>query len=258
MSALTKLRLFSKSLGMCVTVNVVLPVRKDFAPDQKLPVLWLLHGAYGCHSDWLRLTSVVRYAAPYGLAIVMPSAHNSGYTDMAHGQKFYTYISAELPSVLPTMLNLSTKREDNYIAGLSMGGAGSLMIGLSHPEKYAAIGCLSAGAINAEGNLHNSPRRLITFGDEPIKGTYKDPLGCAQNILDQKLPCPRIYHACGNEDFLLPSAHKTRDFFQNLPGNPFDYQYVEDPGAHTWEFWDAHIKEFIEFLNLPKQDGIYI
>ena len=258
MSALTKIRMFSKALGMCVTVNVVLPVPKDLAPGRKLPVLWLLHGAAGCHSDWLRLTSVVRYASPYGLALVMPSAQNSAYTDMAHGQKYYTYISEELPEELPKMMNLSTERKDNYIAGLSMGGAGSLMIGLSHPEKYAAIGCLSAGAVNEEGSIHNSARRLITFGEGKTQGTYKDPLGCAQRILDEKLPCPRIYHACGDQDFLLPSAHKTRDYFESLPGNPFDYQYVEDPGAHSWEFWDAHIKEFIRFLNLPKTDGEFV
>ncbi len=258
MSALTKMRMFSPALGMCVTLDIVLPVRKDHAPGHKLPVLWLLHGAYGCHSDWLRLTSVVRYAAPYDLALVMPSAHNSGYTDMAHGQKFYTYISKELPEALPKMLNLSTCREDNFIAGLSMGGAGSMMIGLSNPEKYAAIGCISAGAVNAEGSLHNGPRHALTFGDAPAEGTYKDPLGCAQSIVDQGLPCPRVYHACGDADFLLPSAHRARDFFQALPGNPFDYTYHEDPGAHSWEFWDVHIKEFIEFLNLPRQSGEYI
>ncbi len=258
MSALTKMRLFSPALGMCVTLDIVLPVRKDHTPDHKLPVLWLLHGATGCHSDWLRLTSVVRYAAPYGLALVMPSAHNSSYTDMAHGQKFYTYISKELPETLPKMLNLSTRREDNFIAGLSMGGAGSMMIGLSRPEQYAAIGCISAGAVNAEGSLRNGPRYAINFGDGPIKGTYKDPLGCAQNILSKGLPCPRIYHACGASDFLLPSAHQTRDFFQALPGNPFDYTYHEDPGAHSWQFWDDHIREFIEFLHLPTPEGEYI
>ena len=51
MSALTKMRMFSPALGLCVTLDIVLPVRKDHAPGHKLPVLWLLHGAYGCHSD---------------------------------------------------------------------------------------------------------------------------------------------------------------------------------------------------------------
>ena len=258
MSANIKLRLFSHALGMCETVDIILPVAKDLAPGRKLPVLWLLHGATGCHSDWLRLTSVARYASPYGLALVMPSAHNSSYTDMAHGQKFYTYISEELPETLPKMLNLSTRREDNFIAGLSMGGAGSMMIGLSKPDRYAAIGCLSAGAVNEEGSLHKSPLYEINFGAASTKNTYKDPLGCAGRIVKNGLPCPRIYHACGDADFLLGSAHKTRDYFQALPCNPFDYTYVEDPGAHSWEFWDVHIRQFVEFLHLPQRTGEFI
>ena len=258
MAATLKLRLFSQALGMCETVDVILPVPKDHAPLHKVPVLWLLHGATGIHSDWLRLTSVVRYAAPYGLALVMPSAHNSSYTDMTHGQKFYTYISEELPRVLPTMLNLSTRREDNFIAGLSMGGAGSLMIAMSKPDRYAAAGCLSAGAVNEESSMRGTPQYTCNFGDSPTRGTYKDPLGCADTILKKGLPCPRVFHACGDSDFLLPSAHKTRDYFLSLPGNPFDYTYVEAPGTHTWAFWDEHIRQFIEFLNLPRRDGQYI
>ena len=163
MSALTKMRLFSPALGMCVTLDIVLPVRKDHAPGHKLPVLWLLHGATGCHSDWLRLTSVVRYAAPYGLALVMPSAHNSSYTDMAHGQKFYTYISKELPETLPKMLNLSTRREDNFIAGLSMGGAGSMMIG-------DGITFLELGMTGHVLHISHGRRRSHTMADQCLRG----------------------------------------------------------------------------------------
>ena len=255
--AVARIRLFSRALGMCVTCEAILPQRQDAAPGVKTPVLWLLHGAWGNHTDWLRRTNIERYAAPHGLAVIMPSADNSCYTDMAHGLKFYTYIARELPEALPRMLNLSTAREDNFIAGLSMGGAGSMMIGLSRPEKYAAIGCLSAGAENREGALRLGRRGEWTFGEGPFEGTYKDPWGSAQRIVREQLPCPRIYHACGSEDFLLPSAHATRDFFTSFPGNPFDYHYVEEPGAHTWDFWDAHIKEFIEFLHLPKRNEEY-
>ena len=256
--ALAKIRFFSRSLGMCVTCNVLLPQRRDAAAGRRVPVLWLLHGAHGNYSSWVRRSNIERYAAPYGLAVVMPSAHNSCYTDMAHGLKFYTYIAQELPETLPRMLNLSTRREDQFIAGLSMGGAGSLMIGLSNPDRYAAIGCLSAGAVNEEGKLATGRRREWIYGDAPTENTYKDPLSCADKILRDGLPCPRIYHACGDQDPLLPSAHKTRDYFASLPGNPFDYRYVEDPGAHTWDFWDTHIKQFIEFLDLPLAGNEYI
>jgi len=157
-----------------------------------------------------------------------------------------SYIAEELPQAMRTHFRFSDRREDNFIAGLSMGGRGSFIIGMNKPEQYAAIGCLSAGAVHERSALHALP-----FGDEPIEGTYKDPFGNAKRILKDNLPRPRIFHACGQDDFLLDSARQTRDFFSSIPDNPFDYQYIEAPGAHTWDFWDAHIQEFIRFLNLP-------
>ena len=256
--ALAKLHFFSKTLGMCVTCNAILPQYRDPDKARKVPVLWLLHGAYGNHTDWIRRTNIERYVAPYGLAVIMPAAHNSCYTDMAHGMKFYSFIAKELPDLLPTMLNLSTRREDNFIAGLSMGGAGSMMIGLSHPERYAAIGCLSAGMLNEQSTFRANRRYEYAFGNGKHLSDYQDPYACADRIVRSSLPCPRIFHACGSEDFLLESAHKTRDFMQSFPGNPFDYQYIEAPGTHTWDFWDAHIQKFIQFLHLPLTNGEFI
>ncbi len=249
--ALARCRIFSDALGMAVTVDVIIPQRESLPAGYKFPVLWLLHGAYGNHADWIRRTSIERYVAPYDLAVVMPSGQNSQYMDMAHGGKYYTFISEELPRKMRTLFNLSDKREDNFIAGLSMGGAGSMMIGLANPEKYSAIGCLSAGAVNKSPSPQWQKRRILTVGDEPIEGTYRDPFGSAKRILARKLPCPRIFHTCGTEDFLLPSAMETKGFFESLPGNPFQYEYLSAPGAHTWEYWDAHIQDFIRFLNLP-------
>lgn len=249
--ALAKTRFFSQALGMCVTCNAILP--QDYSPStHRAPVLWLLHGAYGNYSDWVRFTNIERYAHAYGLAVIMPSAHNSFYTDMAHGQKFYTYIAKELPHTLPKMLNLSTRREDQFIAGLSMGGAGSMLIGLSNPETYSAIGCLSSGATNTLSNLRKTKFGPLAFGDGKEIADDQQPFAQAQKILREGLPCPRIFHACGDQDYLLQNAHETRDFFSALPGNPFDYTYTESPGGHTWDFWDAHIKQFIEFLHLPR------
>jgi len=256
--AIAKVSLYSASLGMCTSYWVILPQRKDMMPDQKVPVLWLLHGHSGNCFDWVRKTNIDRYAAAAGIAVVMPSAFNSAYTDMAHGRKYFTYIADELPKKLRKMFNLSPCREDNFIAGLSMGGAGSFKIGLSRPEQYAAIGCLSAGAINRSGSLLNSPRKIMLYGDSPIDGTEHDPYFLAREILKDGRPCPRIFHCCGSEDFLLNNAHETRDFFNALPGNPFQYEYLESPGAHTWQFWDEHIQDFIRFLNLTKPDAEYI
>ena len=259
---------FSNALGMCVSCDVILPQKStnligmDTAGnDGALPVLWLLHGMSDNHTIWQRRTSIERYAAPLGIAVVMPNAHLSGYADMAHGNRYFTYIADELPKIMRGFFNFSAKREDNFICGLSMGGAGAMKIGLARNENYGAIGCLSAGAVNrtksdmdATGEIKK--RMDIRFGDRDLTGTEEDVFGNAERIVRMGESKPRIYHACGSEDFLLTRAHETRDFFTAFDGNPFDYTYEEDPGAHTWEFWDDHIQKFLAFLHLNKQSDI--
>jgi S-formylglutathione hydrolase FrmB len=132
-----------------------------------------------------------------------------------------------------------------------------LKIGLANPEKYAAIGCLSAGMINRGANTPLRQARMqLLYGDRELAGTEEDPFGNAQRILDEGRPVPRIYHACGDDDFLLASAHETRDFFRSFAGNPFDYTYEQNPGVHSWEFWDEHIQHFLRFLNLMPEGEV--
>ena len=250
--AITRVHLYSSALGTCQTVDVILPQRQDGKRDMKVPVLWLLHGMYGNHYDWIRRTSIERYVAPYGMAVVMPSAQNSRYVNMVHGGKYFDYITKELPEKLRYMFNFSDKREDNFIAGLSMGGAGCLLLGTACPEQYSAIGCLSAGSSAIMQKYSTSPINVWTYGSKVLERTELDPLFNAENILKKGLPCPRIYLACGTEDPLHPYAKETAAYFQGLKDNPFDFVYEADEGGHTWPYWDEHIRRFIEYLNLPK------
>ncbi|MBQ3079696.1 MAG: esterase family protein [Clostridia bacterium] len=259
---------FSNALGMCVACDVILPQKsssligmKTDVKEGKMPVLWLLHGMSDNHTIWQRRTSIERYAAPLGLAVVMPNAHISSYADMAHGNKYFTYIADELPRIMHSFFPFSDKREDNFICGLSMGGAGALKIGLARSENYGAIGCLSAGAFNRrqdDENISEALRKRLAmyYGDRDLKGTEEDVFGNAERIIKEGKTPPRIYHACGSDDFLLDRAHETRDFFNVFEGNPFDYTYDEDPGAHTWEFWDDHIQKFLAFLKLDALSDI--
>ena len=265
--ALVHIGFFSEVMGMCMSCDVILPQystsligMKTAAAAGPKKVLYLLHGASDDHTIWQRRTSIERYAAPLGLAVVMPAAHLSGYADMVHGQKFYTYISQELPEKMRGFFGFSDKREDNYIAGLSMGGAGCMKIGIANPDKFSAIGCFSAGASNARKNANPNPRmakrQLMLYDSRKLEGTEEDVLGNAKKLVENGGPFPRIYHACGDQDFLLENAHATRDFFTGLKGDPFGYVYEENPGAHTWEFWDEHIQHFLKFLALEKTEGV--
>ncbi len=261
--ALIHASLRSSALGRGVSCDIILPQKSsrligmDTAESEKVKVLWLLHGMSDDCTIWQRRTSIERYVAPYGLAVVMPDVELSSYTNLAHGGRFYDYVAKELPEVLSGMFGFSTAREDNFIAGLSMGGAGCMKIGLANPEKYAAIGCLSAGGLNhplPETTVGLDPEKrrseYIRFDGRELVGSEEDVFGNAKRILEEGLPCPRVYHSTGSEDFLLGAAHRTRDFFMGLDGNPFGYVFEEDPGAHTWEYWDVHIQRFLAFLNL--------
>lgn len=81
----------------------------------------MAHGLSDDHSIWLRRTSIERYAAQYGICVVMPCGDKSFYTDMKYGNRYYTYFAKELPGIVREFFHVSDKREDNYIAGLSMG-----------------------------------------------------------------------------------------------------------------------------------------
>ena len=234
-------------LGMCMQSDVLLP--QSEGPHR---VLWLLHGASDDETAWQRRTSIERYVEGTGLAVVMPCGHLSSYVNMAHGGKYFSYIADELPTIMRGFFSLSDKREDNFIAGLSMGGAGALRIGIARPENYCAIGCFSASVDNRRRDMpgRTSRRYGLTYGDAPIEGTEKDTRGNVHKLLQSGKPVPRIYHACGTEDFLLENARETKAFFESLEGNPFDYQYEETPGAHTWDFWDARIQDFLRYIHV--------
>jgi S-formylglutathione hydrolase FrmB len=267
--ALVHANFFSEALGLSVAVDVILPqvATKQIGMaatvrEGKTPVLWLLHGASDNHTIWQRRTSVERYVADLGIAVVMPNAHLSRYTDMVHGGKYFTYIADELPVLMRGFFPLlSDRREDNFIAGLSMGGYGCLKIGLSRPNNYAAIGSFSAGNFIRHSGGNSGMNAMVdrVYGLKPgetAEGTKHDIVQLAKDALAAGGPLPRIYQACGTEDFVYDSYANVRDFFKSLPGNPFGYVNTERPGKHEWSFWDDEIQSFLKFIDLPQIEGV--
>ncbi|MGI6214910.1 MAG: alpha/beta hydrolase [Christensenellales bacterium] len=247
--AFIELNFFSEVLKKEESVNVILPhgeYTADNFPERK--TLYLLHGAYGNYNDWMRRTSIERYAQKKALCVVMPNGYMSGYMDMLHGGRFYEYIVDELPSKMKAFFPLSNKREDTYIAGLSMGGAGSLMLGLSRPEQYSAIGSLSAGMEYLYGVLDDE---LILDGREGKQEYRKQVFENARKIASGERPKVKIFMSIGTEDGLLNKARGTKNYLSSLKGDGIYLSYHESKGKHTWEFWDREVKKFIDFLALP-------
>ena len=116
-------KLKSQILGTTVGVKLYFPT--DLPADVGYTVkgvLTLLHGYTNSGDDWMQMTAAPRYAADNGLVLVMPDCGNSFYQNMMHGGAYKTFVTEELPMLLGRMFKLPARREQNFIAGLSMGG----------------------------------------------------------------------------------------------------------------------------------------
>jgi len=243
--ALLQCSFFSESLEISVSMNVILPQGRK---DRPLKTLYLLHGLSDDHTAWCRKTSIERYAEEYGLAVVMPAVNRSFYTDMAHGAKYWTFVSEELPALARSWFPLSDRREDNFAAGLSMGGYGALKLGLAHPDRFAAVASLS-GAVDVdrlvrEGFAADIPN--IVGDRKAVAGTDMDLFALAERVAG-KADAPLLFQCCGTEDFLYEDNLRFRDRCRSL-GLPLTYE--DEPGTHEWGYWDRKIQRALSWLPL--------
>ena len=156
--AFFQMNYYSPALKLCVGVNVILPDWAQNAKDGEMyKTLYLLHGLSDDNTIWTRRTSIERYADEYGIAVVMPAVARSWYTDMANDANYFTFVSVELPKVCRAYFRgMSDKREDNFVAGLSMGGYGAMKIALTHPESFGGVASLS-GTLDIADVTRNRP-----------------------------------------------------------------------------------------------------
>jgi len=258
--ALINCDFYSEVLGVSSSITVILPQNTKSQigmggsfKKEKYPTLYLLHGLSDDHTIWQRRTSIERYVAEMGIAVVMPAVGRSFYTNMENGFDYFTYVTEELPEIARSFFPLSDRREDNFVAGLSMGGFGAFKIALSCPDKFAAGASLS-GAVNmaevkAEGGL---PYKELTniFGDlKAIKGSENDIFYLAKKVAESNGPKPKLFQCCGTEDFLYEDNVKFSSFAKTLA---LDYTFEEGPGTHEWGYWDTNIQRILNWLPIEK------
>ena len=90
-----QMNFYSKELGKATTVNVLIP-EKSRSANRPYKTMWLLHGLTDDHTAWMRYTAIERYANEWGIAVVMPNADRSWYTNTAYGVKYFDFIAKEL------------------------------------------------------------------------------------------------------------------------------------------------------------------
>ena len=255
--ALIKCDFYSDALGLSTSMHVILPQQthnqigmENVKGSGLHQTLYLLHGLPDDDSIWLRRTSIERYVASLGIAVVMPQVHRSFYTDMEEGGRYWTFISEELPA-----LPLSPKREDNFAAGLSMGGYGAFKLALRKPDQYAAAASLS-GALDMAAHMNNEvpsalqQTELLRIFGPNFAGSENDLIHLLQESKQHSGPKPLLYQCCGTEDFLY---EENQTFRKACAETDFKLTYEEEPGEHEWGYWDMKIQDVLKWLPLPER-----
>ncbi len=268
--ALVTFNFESQYLNNNHTVSVILPDKpraltpaQFYGSGKKYKVLWLLHGTFGDHSDWVRKSNIELYACEKDLIVVMPSAMNSNYANWEHfsiGFNMYDYLTEELMPLIYGWFPASDKREDNFIAGLSMGGRGTCVYAFNHPEKFAAAAVLSATPQQIEGLEERQPsmyaRQLAMAenrgGMEAFLASYEN----TWRIAEEKAhtgELPRLYFAIGKNDMLYASYQHFKKHAQEIG---LDATFEEIDGfKHEWRFWDLAIQKALDFFGLDQMDA---
>ena len=252
--ALLRVDFTAETLALGTSMTVLLPQQASTqigltgrSSDAPPPVLYLLHGLTDDDTAWTRYTSIERYAAARGIAVVMPQVHRSFYADEANGSRFFTFLSEELPAVVSSFFRVSTRREDTFVAGLSMGGYGALKWALREPDRFAAAASLS-GALDVAGMQQHDNRPHIVeligrvFG-RPVAGTDDDLMHLVATAPRQDLP--RLLLRCGTEDHLLGANQR---FVAACREHDVDLDADFGPGDHEWGYWDTQIQTVLDWL----------
>ncbi|WP_433791232.1 alpha/beta hydrolase [Actinoplanes sp. CA-252034] len=243
--ALVRCDFWSEALEMSTSMTVILP---DGDATDPPPVLYLLHGLTDDHTAWTRFSSVERYAEERGVAVVMPSVDRSFYANETYGMRFWDFLSAELPERVGQFFRVSARRQDTFVAGLSMGGYGALKWALREPERFAAAASLS-GALDLAYIQEHDRRPYIralvarVFADRIVAGGDEDLMHLIRVADPSSLP--RLMLRCGSDDHLVA---QNRRFVAACATAGVELDAAFEPGDHTWEFWDRHLPGVLAWL----------
>lgn len=257
--AIADIRFYSDVLKLGMPMTVILPEKSSGAGtggcslEGPHPVLYMLHGLSHDETTLARFTSIERYAAESGLVVVLPSTHSGHYVNQLAGYPYETYIAEELPQKIKSFFNISTKREDTFIGGLSMGARGAVKLAAKHPERFCAVIALSGTSRVTEifsrrafGEGAN-PSWALTYGtEEKIKNSENDIYYLCGRLGESAGPKPKFYVCCGLDDekFILDGC---REFYATFK-DKLDITYAEGPGGHEFGYWDGAVREALEWL----------
>ena len=230
--ALLHVDFFSETLGLSCNMDVILPqpTTRQIGMDGAkaagpYKTLYLLHGLSDDHTIWQRRTSIERYVSTLPLAVVMPAVNRSFYCDQDRGLRYFTFVADELPALCQSWFPLSAAREDNFAAGLSMGGYGTWELALQQPQRFAALVPICGGL-----TVDWTDRRPSMVAHSVVSAP--DPFAEAARRL-KDVPV-WIFHG-GKDDVVPPAQSRRMDAALKQAGGDVRYTEFPDANHNSWD-----------------------
>jgi enterochelin esterase family protein len=239
--AVAEVTYYSKSLQRFRRMHVYTPPGYE-SGEGKFPVFYLLHGAFDCDDSWTSvgragfiLDNLIAAGKARPMIVVMPAGHTGPFTFGRGGLPMDEFIRDFNGDILPyveTHYRVHADRQHRAIAGLSMGGAHTLSIGIPNLDKFAYLGVFSSGVFGIAGG---GP------GGAPQGPSWEEQNQATLDNADLKKGLKLVWFATGTEDFLIQTSRATVD---TLKKHGFDVVFKETAGAHTWLNWRNYLIEF--------------
>lgn len=258
-SRLIECKMESKLLGAVKEYSIYLPDGYDKS-DRSYPVLYLLHGANGTHTSWPTsgnakriIDGVIKEGRSVPMVIVMPDASgegkdfnglNFGYFDQTNWPYERHFIEEFIPYIESTYRIKADKRT-RAIAGLSMGGYGTMFYTMRHPELFSSACPISA---RMSGTPYNKNR---SYTDEYI--TTLDSLAgvkIAQSLSDEQIAAlrqVRLRVDCGDDDYLFDG---NVDFVRALRSHKIPVEFRVRDGGHSWIYWQTALPDILTYVSI--------
>ncbi len=265
----------SPALGGPMRFSIYLPPSYHEAAeaDRRYPVVYLLHGVGDDERSWPvfgrveeTLDRLIRAEGLKPFIVVMPSGTRSWWVDSGDIGGPGNYGSAvrdDLPLHVEARWRAMETRDGRFVAGLSMGGFGALRLAFEYPERYRAVGALSAALWNrvAPGWKPADPARMTQIFD----GSFGAPFDPQRFLLNhprrylpriQNPPEPLgIYLAAGDDDG-FGTQFATLELFEELRERTIPVELRIDDGGHDWKVWRKALGPMLQwFASLPKPSG---
>lgn len=238
----------TRSAAMKKDLKAVVILPEQYQQLDSIPVLYLLHGATGDYSNWIkRVPELTKLADQFQIMVVCPDgAADSWYWDSPQDPtyRYETYVAKELVNWIDARYKTIKGKHGRAISGLSMGGHGALYLAMKHPETFGAAGSTAGGVdIRSFPNNWRIANHLGAYAEYPDRWSQHTVMGLLHLLKPGELS---LIIDCGIEDFFYKVNEELHAqlLYRNIP-----HTYITGPGKHEWPYWAKSIRTQMQFFH---------